>query len=110
VDAVVTRGSPLDAHARTNTTSVYTAAEVFWMLPPKLCTDLTSLNEEQDRLALVMELHVAENGQVMDSLVTTDEVYANPMTAVLPNDPAVCYALTIALGKSRVAEPNWSVQ
>ena len=69
VDAVVTKGSPIDAHARTNTTSVYTAAEVFWMLPPKLCTDLTSLNEEQDRLALVMELHVAENGQVMDSLV-----------------------------------------
>ena len=69
VDAIVTRGSPLDAHARTNTTSVYTAAEVFWMLPPKLSTDLTSLNEEQDRLALVMELHVAENGQVMDSLV-----------------------------------------
>ena len=43
VDAVVTRGSAIDEHARHNTTSVYTAAAIFPMLPEKLSTDITSL-------------------------------------------------------------------
>ena len=53
VDAVVKKQSALDDHARQNTTSVYTAAEIFPMLPEKLSTDLTSLNYESDRLAIV---------------------------------------------------------
>src|SRR5262245_58811587 len=36
VDALVKDGSALDAHARHNTTSVYTAAKIFPMLPEKL--------------------------------------------------------------------------
>jgi len=64
VDALVERGSPLDAHARYNTTSVYTAAQVFPMLPPRLSTDLTSLNENEDRVALVVEIEVAADGSV----------------------------------------------
>src|SRR5450631_344707 len=54
VDALVKPASPLDRHARTNTTSVYTAAEIFPMLPERLSTDLTSLNENSERLAIAI--------------------------------------------------------
>jgi len=67
VDASVRRGSAIDVHARTNTTSVYTAAQVFPMLPEKLSTDLTSLGEDQDRLAIVVDLLVAGDGGVQRS-------------------------------------------
>ena len=66
VDALVRKGSALDAHAAHNTTSVYTAGGVFPMLPEKLSTDLTSLNEGEDRLAIVVELTVAADGTVRD--------------------------------------------
>lgn len=64
VDATVTAGSPIDAHASANTTSVYTAAEIFPMLPERLSTDLTSLGEGQERLSLVIEISVAPDGAV----------------------------------------------
>lgn len=67
VDAVVKRGSALDNHARANTTSVYTAAETFPMLPEKLSTDLTSLGEGQERVAIVIEMEVDANGAVGNS-------------------------------------------
>ena len=56
VDALVKKSSPIDEHARTNTTSVYTGARIFPMLPERLSTDLTSLNPHQDRLALVIAM------------------------------------------------------
>ncbi len=62
VDALVRPGSAIDAHACANTTSVYTAAGVFPMLPLRLSTDLSSLNEHQDRLAIVIEIVVGEPG------------------------------------------------
>ena len=69
VDATVKEGSAIDAHARTNTTSVYTAAEVFPMLPEKLSTDFTSLGEGQERLAIVIEMVVAPDGALTGSSV-----------------------------------------
>ena len=64
VDALVKVGSAIDAHARHNTTSVYTAAKVFPMLPERLSTDLTSLNPDEDRLAVVVEMVVGPDGSV----------------------------------------------
>jgi exoribonuclease-2 len=62
VDALVPKNSAIDSHARTNTTSVYTAAEIFPMLPEKLSTSLTSLNEGEERVAVVVEMDVEEDG------------------------------------------------
>ncbi len=67
VDAIVQKGSPIDAHARTNTTSVYTAAEIFPMLPEELSTDLTSLGEDRDRPAIVIEMVIRPDGTVSES-------------------------------------------
>jgi VacB/RNase II family 3'-5' exoribonuclease len=67
VDAVVKKQSALDDHARQNTTSVYTAAEIFPMLPEKLSNDLTSLNYESDRLAIVVEMVIAADGSLQGS-------------------------------------------
>jgi len=67
VDAVVAKGSAIDAHAGTNTTSVYTAAEIFPMLPEKLSTDWTSLNEGEDRLAVVVEMTLEKDGSLRAS-------------------------------------------
>ena len=67
VDAVVKQRSALDAHARQNTTSVYTAAETFPMLPERLSTDLTSLNHDADRLAIVIEMVLAGDGSLQRS-------------------------------------------
>ena len=64
VDAAVVRSSPLDRHAALNTTSVYTPAAIFPMLPEKLSTDLTSLAEHEDRLAIVVDLTTAADGSV----------------------------------------------
>lgn len=64
VDALVTVGSAIDTHAWANTTSVYTSARVFAMLPERLSTDLTSLNAGQDRLAIVTEMVVAPDASI----------------------------------------------
>ena len=56
VDTLVKKGSPIDDCAQQNTTSVYTAARIFPMLPEQLSTDLTSLNAHADRMAMVTEL------------------------------------------------------
>jgi len=64
VDSVVKKDSPIDRHAEANTVTVYTESEIFPMLPEELSTGRTSLNEGQDRLAVVVELIVDQNGDV----------------------------------------------
>ncbi|HEX2992049.1 MAG TPA: RNB domain-containing ribonuclease [Anaerolineales bacterium] len=67
VDSIVIKGSAIDEHACHNTTSVYTAAGVFPMLPEKVSTDLTSLNFNEDRLAVVAEMVVGADGFLQGS-------------------------------------------
>jgi VacB/RNase II family 3'-5' exoribonuclease len=67
VDALVHRGSALDDHARHNTASVYTAGHTFPMLPERLSTDLTSLRQDAERLAVVAEMLVDSDGKVVQS-------------------------------------------
>jgi exoribonuclease-2 len=67
VDSAVEKGSPIDKRAARNTVSVYTESEVFPMLPEELSTDRTSLNENEDRLAVVADMIVKENGDVPES-------------------------------------------
>ena len=62
VDGMVKIGSQIDKRAAHNTTSVYTPTKVFPMLPPKLSNDLTSLNANEDRCAIVVEMEVKEDG------------------------------------------------
>jgi len=67
VAATLARDSAIDAHARVNTTSVYTAAGIFPMLPERLATDLTSLAENAERLSLVVDMDVAGDGTLRSS-------------------------------------------
>jgi VacB/RNase II family 3'-5' exoribonuclease len=82
VDALVKKGSAIDGHAWTNTTSVYTAAEIFPMLPEKLSTALTSLGEGEERLANVVEMVIATDG-----IVTASDIYQ----AVVVNRAKLAY-------------------
>ena len=67
VDALVGRDSAIDGHASHNTTSVYTPAAVFSMLPEVLSTNLTSLNEDEDRIAVVADMVFDAEGSLVAS-------------------------------------------
>ncbi len=69
VDALVKKDSPIDMHARMNTTSVYTPAKIFPMLPEKLSTNLTSLNENEDRLSIVVKIEINQTGDIENSSI-----------------------------------------
>jgi exoribonuclease-2 len=64
VDSDVPIGSPIDQHAAAETTSVYTGIRTFSMLPEQLSTDLTSLNQDTDRLAVVVDMVLAPDGSL----------------------------------------------
>ena len=69
VDARVPLGSVIDGHAKSETTSVYTGVKVFPMLPVELSEGITSLNENQDRVAHVIEFSVDSSGTASDGKV-----------------------------------------
>lgn len=97
VDALVGMGGQIDAHARVNTTSVYTIAETFPMLPLRLSTDLTSLGQEQVRAAIVIDMSVDEVGTLVGS-----ELYR----AVVVNHAKLAYGAVAAwLAGSAAAPP-----
>ena len=82
VDALVRKGSQVDERAARNTVSVYTGVVTFPMLPEVLSTDRSSLNQDQDRVAIVIEFVVAKGGSV-----TSSDVYR----AVLRNKARLSY-------------------
>jgi VacB/RNase II family 3'-5' exoribonuclease len=69
VDSSIKKDSAIDKHAHNNTTSVYTAAEIFPMLPEKVSTDVSSLNFKEDRLAIVAEMVIGADGSLRDSKI-----------------------------------------
>jgi VacB/RNase II family 3'-5' exoribonuclease len=69
VDSLVEKGSPADQHAQENATSVYTGVAVFPMLPEEFSTNLTSLNQNADRSAIIIENVVEQSGNVSHFLV-----------------------------------------
>ncbi len=64
VDTDVPIGSPIDKYAADETTSVYTGVRTFSMLPEQLSTGLTSLNEGEDRAAMVVDFIVSQDGSI----------------------------------------------
>ncbi len=104
VDALVRNGSAIDDHARHNTTSVYTAARIFPMLPEKLSTDLTSLNFNEERLSIVVEMVVSADGSLQDSDIYRARVRNhaklayNSVAAWLEGNGSVSQAITAANG------------
>jgi len=85
VDSSVPKGSAIDQHAASETTSVYTGVATFPMLPDELSTDLTSLRDAQERLSIVIELRVQPSGEV-----TNHDVYP----ALLRNQAKLAYNST----------------
>jgi exoribonuclease-2 len=66
VDARVSKGTVIDKHAQFETTSVYTGVTIYPMLPTGLSEGITSLNENQDRSAIVVEYSIDANGASSD--------------------------------------------
>ena len=97
VDSLVTNGSAINEHARHNTTSVYTAAMNFPMLPEKLSTNLTSMNLTEDRLAVVLEMEIDPEGFLRDS-----DVYQ----ALIRNHARLTYNTVAAWLDGRGAVPG----
>ena len=67
VSGSVAKATPIDGYAARETTTVYTGVRTFPMLPERLSTDLTSLAENQDRAAVVIDMIVGADGSIQTS-------------------------------------------
>jgi VacB/RNase II family 3'-5' exoribonuclease len=104
VDALVKYGSALDQHAGYNTTSVYTAAEIFPMLPEKLSTDLTSLNYGEARLSIVADMVIGADGSVQSAdlyparVINKAKLAYNSVAAWLDGNGTIPQGITAVAG------------
>ena len=64
VDAEVPKGSAIDEHAGEQTTTVYTGAVIFPMIPTELSAGATSLFANVDRKAVVIDMEINAGGTV----------------------------------------------
>jgi exoribonuclease-2 len=69
VSARVEKDTPIDKHAADQTVTVYTAVKNFSMLPEELSTDLTSLEPDEDRAAVVIDFVVNASGEIGESSI-----------------------------------------
>jgi len=97
VDAKVQQGSPIDQHARSETTTVYTGIRNFSMIPEVLSTGITSLNEDQDRSAVVIEFVVSASGELR-----SEDVYC----ALVRNKAQLTYSGVGSWLSGNVAAPD----
>jgi len=96
VDTLVKKNSPIDQHAHKNTTSIYTAGKTFPMLPDNLSTNLTSLNYQEDRPSVVIEMIITNAGDMQSS-----DIYQ----AVVRNHAKLAYSGVAAWLEGKVTIP-----
>jgi VacB/RNase II family 3'-5' exoribonuclease len=99
VDSRVRRGGAMDERAHAQTTSIYTPAGVFHMLPERVSTGLTSLHEGEDRLAVVVEFRVAAEAK---AAVSEPEIYR----ARVHNHARLVYRRVDAFLEGRADDPG----
>jgi exoribonuclease-2 len=69
VDAEVPKGSAIDAHASAQTTTVYTGAAIFPMIPTELSAGATSLFSGVDRKCVMVEMLIGSNGELRSAKI-----------------------------------------
>ncbi len=97
VDALVAKDSPIDRHAARETTTVYTGVRIFPMLPEQLSTGATSLLEDADKLAIIVEFLVNGDGTIAGS-----DIYR----ALVRNRAQLTYDAVGAWLEGRAAAPD----
>jgi exoribonuclease-2 len=100
VDSMVKKNSEIDGHAHQNKTTVYTAGKTFPMLPEKLSTNLTSLDYNEDRPALVVEMLIDDAGEIKSS-----DIYH----AIVNNHAKLAYNAVAAWLEGKEPTPNKAV-